>query len=192
MRVKIDEIKEGGLDRSWDFAPGMVDELIAGDPAGHRARSATRVSAHLERLGERVLLRARAKAEVDAPCGRCLTPVPETVPVDFSITFVPAEKPPRGGGEDPEAGEHGKARVAASFRDADVSEEHYAGREIDLDPVVREQILLALPAYPLCQEGCKGLCAVCGQNLNERECGCDRALPDPRWAGLEKFRTKNR
>ena len=45
--------------------------------------------------------------------------------------------------------------------------------------------LLALPGYPVCQEGCKGLCSVCGANLNERDCGCDRHVPDPRWAGLE-------
>jgi uncharacterized protein len=57
--------------------------------------------------------------------------------------------------------------------------------------VVREQLLLALPSYPVCQEGCKGLCSVCGANLNERDCGCDRHVPDPRWAGLEKLKTKS-
>ena len=51
-----------------------------------------------------------------------------------------------------------------------------------------EQILLALPAYPVCGEGCKGLCPVCGANLNERECGCDRKVPDPRWAGLKDIK----
>ena len=51
-------------------------------------------------------------------------------------------------------------------------------------------LLLALPAYPVCQEACKGLCSVCGANLNERECSCDRRVPDPRWAGLEKLREK--
>ena len=49
-------------------------------------------------------------------------------------------------------------------------------------------MLLSLPAYPVCQEGCKGLCSVCGNNLNERECGCDRKVPDPRWAGLAKVK----
>ena len=190
MRVNIDEIKEGGLDRSWDFPPARLDEILAGDPAGYRAGSATRISAHLERFGERVLLRARARAELTAPCGRCLAPVAMPLPVDFSLTFVPAEK--RREEQAGEAGERGKARVAGSFGDEDVTEEHYAGHEIDLDPVVREQILLALPGYPLCREDCKGLCPVCGQNRNERECGCDRHVPDPRWAGLEKFRSRTK
>jgi uncharacterized protein len=54
--------------------------------------------------------------------------------------------------------------------------------------MVREQIVLALPGYPVCGEGCKGLCSVCGANLNERDCGCDRHVPDPRWAGLKNLK----
>jgi uncharacterized protein len=191
MRVNIDEIKEGGLDRTWDFTPGRLDEILAGDPAGYRARAPARVSAHLERLGERVLLRARTRADLGAPCGRCLAPVAVPLPVEFSLTFVPVEKPRHGGEREPGA-DRGKLRPAGSFGDANLNEEWYAGREIDLGPVVREQILLALPPYPLCREDCKGLCPVCGQNLNERECGCDRHVPDPRWAGLEKFRSRTK
>jgi uncharacterized protein len=75
--------------------------------------------------------------------------------------------------------------VRGSFAPEQAEEETYSGKVIELDPIVREQILLALPAYPVCDEGCKGLCTVCGANLNERECGCDRHVPDPRWAGLK-------
>ena len=70
----------------------------------------------------------------------------------------------------------------------DAEEDVYTGKVIDLDPILREQVLLALPGYPVCQDGCKGLCTVCGTNLNERECGCDRKVPDPRWAGLAKVK----
>jgi uncharacterized protein len=78
--------------------------------------------------------------------------------------------------------------VGGSFRAEEADEERYHGKVIDLAPILREQILLSLPAYPVCRESCKGLCPVCGQNLNERECGCDRRVPDPRWAGLEKLK----
>lgn len=189
MRVNIDEIKEGGLDRAWDFSREQLDEIVRGDGAGYRARSPAHVEAHLERLGRRVLLRARSRAELTAPCGRCLAPVQLQVPVDFTLTFVPSDEGAAAG----EAGEDkGKHRVAGSFRAEQVDEESYAGHELDLDPAVREQILLALPHYPLCREGCKGLCPACGQNLNEKECGCDRHVPDPRWAGLAKFRTESK
>jgi uncharacterized protein len=115
------------------------------------------------------------------------------VPLDFEMSFVPEE-----GVEAEAAGEHegrsarrpGATRVEGSFGGDEVNEESYAGKVIDVDPVVREQIVLALPPYPVCGEGCKGLCSVCGANLNEGECGCDRRVPDPRWAGLEKLRQK--
>jgi uncharacterized protein len=185
MRVNIDEIKEGGLDRAWAIPSEQLDEMLAGDRAGYRARGPAEVVAHLDRMSRRVLLAARSRAEVGAPCGRCLQPTGITVPVDFTLTLVPADEAQEAeeGAED-----HPRARGGRSFPETAADEETYAGKEIELDPLVREQILLALPGYPLCREDCKGLCPVCGQNLNERECGCDRRVPDPRWAGLEKFR----
>lgn len=48
----------------------------------------------------------------------------------------------------------------------------YQGEHLDLVPMLREQIILAAPMQPLCQENCLGLCPRCGQNLNERRCGC--------------------
>jgi uncharacterized protein len=186
MRVNIDEIKEGGLDRAWDFSREQVDEAVRGDAAGYRAQSPAHVVAHLDRLQRRVLLRARAGADLTAPCGRCLAPVRVQVPVDFALTLVPEDE---AGGEEEVGGEGKGRRHGRSFTGQQADEERYAGKEIDLDPFVREQLLLALPAYPLCREGCKGLCPACGQNRNEAECGCDRHVPDPRWGGLEKFRT---
>jgi uncharacterized protein len=186
MRVNIDEIKEGGLDRAWDFSREQLDQMLAGDPAGHRASAPAHVTAHLDKVSRRVLLRARSRAQLGAPCGRCLAPAAVEVPVDFSLTLVPEEE---GAEPAPEpAGDRHRHRGGGSFSTAEADEETYSGKEIDLDPFVREQILLALPASPLCREGCRGLCPACGQNLNERECGCDRRVPDPRWAGLEKFR----
>lgn len=188
MRVNIDEIKEGGLDRAWDLTREQLDQMLEGDPAGYRARASAHVEAHLDRLSRRVLLRARSQGQLTVPCGRCLVPTELTLPVDFSLTLVPAEE--RDEPAEEGAGDHPRKRAAASLSEAD--EEVYTGREIELDPLVREQLLLALPAYPLCREGCKGLCPVCGQNRNERECSCDTHVPDPRWAGLEKFRKHDR
>ena len=185
MRVNIDEIKESGIERTWDVTREALDEAVRGDSAGYRANAAAHVSARLERLGHRVRLLARTGAELTAPCRRCLTPVRISVPVNFQLTMVPAEE------GDAERGEHherGEGRGEGSFSPDAVDEEVYRGKVIDLDPLVREQLLLALPRYPVCQEDCKGLCPVCGQNLNEKDCGCDRHVPDPRWAGLEKLR----
>jgi uncharacterized protein len=55
---------------------------------------------------------------------------------------------------------------------------------VDLTADLRESILLAFPAYPLCRKGCRGLCPQCGANLNENPCRC-RPPPDARWGALE-------
>jgi uncharacterized protein len=109
------------------------------------------------------------------------------VPVRFDLTLVPAD----GRGDGDEAGEgagHDRGPKGGSFSAQDAEEETYTGKVIDLDPIVREQLLLELPEYPVCDEQCKGLCPACGANLNDRECGCDRHVPDPRWAGLKNVK----
>jgi uncharacterized protein len=58
---------------------------------------------------------------------------------------------------------------------------------VDLGPLVRDAIVLELPMAPLCRDDCAGLCAVCGANRNEGECGCV-APRDPRWANLDVLR----
>jgi uncharacterized protein len=185
MRVNIDEIKEAGLRRSWDVAREAADEMVAGDQAGYRARGPLHVDAKLEKISRRVRVDAHGKAELTVPCGRCLAPVSLDLPVDFELTLVPREEyeeAARGEKDD------NKGPVAGTFDSTDAEEEVFSGKVIDLDPLVREQLLLSLPAYPVCREDCKGLCSVCGANLNERECGCDRHVPDPRLAGLKNLK----
>ncbi len=186
MRVNIDEIKGAGLERSWDVTREQLDEVVRDDRAGYRAAAAARVSARLDKLARRVRLRAATRAELTCPCGRCLAPVTVAVPVEFELSLVPAEEVSPSGEKERRDREEGP--VGGSFRAEDADEERYHGKIIDLDPILREQILLSLPAYPVCRDGCRGLCPACGQNLNERECGCDRRVPDPRMASLERFK----
>lgn len=185
MRVNIDEIKEAGLRRSWDVAREAADEMVAGDQAGYRARGPIHVDAKLEKIERRVRVDAHGQAELTVPCRRCLSPVALDLPVDFELMLVPREEY---AGDERGEKEENKGWVAGSFGPGDAEEDVYTGKVIDLDPLVREQLVLALPAYPLCREDCKGLCLVCGTNLNERECGCDRRVPDPRWAGLKNLK----
>jgi uncharacterized protein len=62
------------------------------------------------------------------------------------------------------------------------------GEAIDLEPVVRDAVMLALPLNPLCTEACKGLCSTCGAELNEGDCGHSHDPVDIRWTGLEQLR----
>ena len=62
------------------------------------------------------------------------------------------------------------------------------GDEVDLEPLVHDAVLLALPVAPLCRPDCAGLCPSCGANWNDGPCSCE-APPDPRWAALDALRT---
>jgi uncharacterized protein len=61
----------------------------------------------------------------------------------------------------------------------------YSGEEVDLAPLLREQIILAVPYAPLCSDACRGLCVVCGIDRNTGTCTCDPTPIDPRWLALK-------
>ncbi len=76
-----------------------------------------------------------------------------------------------------EQGRKGTRRATHSVEPVEEADEEdevywYQGDHLDLVPMVREQVILAAPMQPLCREDCLGLCPQCGQNLNERRCGC--------------------
>ncbi len=83
-----------------------------------------------------------------------------------------------------------RAEVREVYEPSSNGEETYAldGSQVDLAPLVRDAVLLGLPPAPLCDEGCQGLCPVCGANRNETRCSCDASPPDPRWAALDALR----
>jgi uncharacterized protein len=85
-----------------------------------------------------------------------------------------------------------QAEMAASFELNEIDAEPFDGKTIDLDPIVREQVLLALPVTVLCRDDCKGLCPTCGQDLNERDCGhSEKQQIDVRLAKLKDIKLKN-
>src|SRR5262249_2840161 len=71
----------------------------------------------------------------------------------------------------------------------DLSTAFYENDTIDLGQLMREQFYLVLPMKPLCNEGCVGLCPVCGTNLNRGTCECAREWDDPRLAVLKTLKT---
>ena len=74
-----------------------------------------------------------------------------------------------------------------SISEAETEIGYYEQGGLLLEDVVREQVLLSLPERSLCTETCKGLCAHCGGNLNEADCGCNQAEIDSRWSALQTF-----
>jgi uncharacterized metal-binding protein YceD (DUF177 family) len=74
------------------------------------------------------------------------------------------------------------ARGAEELNRDDLGLSYYSTEEIDLAPLITEQVILALPTRPLCAEDCRGICGGCGANLNSEACVCPSSAGDPRMA----------
>lgn len=113
----------------------------------------------------KVRINAKTKFVFQAFCDRCLDPT--DVELDLSLeryAFSPDN---------------------ADQEDEDVDDLSFMeGFELNTETLLYNEIMENWPAKILCKEDCKGLCLICGKNLNEGECGCDRFVPDPRMAAI--------
>jgi uncharacterized protein len=128
---------------------------------------------------EDIRVRAAYDGNFEVLCARCVEPVAVPLKGEFDLLFRPE-------GADAEAGERAITE--------DETEIGYYGKSgLELEDVVREQVLLTLPGRTLCQPDCKGLCAYCGQNLNVKRCNCEQSagFHDPRWSALQGLTLKN-
>ncbi len=132
--------------------------------------------------GEHVFVAGTFKGHVTVACSRCVEPVRLAIDDAVRVTFMPRHEMP--------ADEPGDPATAAAAEDgAEVSAEDvdlfpYDGEHVDLEPLFREEFVLAIPFAPLCSEACKGLCSQCGINLNTGTCTCEKPV-DPRLAALK-------
>jgi uncharacterized protein len=187
MVVKIEQILETGLKLDEPIGLQLLQEALggAGQDTGFRATQPSTLHASFRKVSGGVLLQANFTAHVAAPCKRCLTDVALDVPVAFTLNLVPESLAKGEGiGKDDTEDDRGQGERAGTFEMEDTDQEVFDGKTIDLDPIVREQVLLALPMNAVCREDCKGLCSQCGQNLNEKQCGCQPKVVDPRLAPL--------
>ena len=119
----------------------------------------------LEAVMEGVLVTGSARVDLEGECARCLDDIHDEVVADFQELFVYDE------GD------------AATAEDDDVS--RLEGDLLDLEPLLRDAVVLSLPFQPLCREDCPGLCTECGARLAD-DPGHQHDEPiDPRWARLE-------
>jgi uncharacterized protein len=127
----------------------------------------------LEAVMEGVLLTGTAGAVVEGECARCLEPIRDEIAVTFQELFVyddhrDALHDQQGGDEDGET----------SLLQDDL---------LDLEPVLRDAVVLALPFQPLCRDDCPGLCPECGARLADDPDHAHEAAIDPRWAALTEL-----
>ena len=186
MLVKIEEIQDKGLELNEPVSVELLAEAL--EPSeGFKVIEAGKIALRFKKVAGRVFLTANMKAELIAPCKRCAKDVSLGVPVNFSLRMVDKSQFDRHPSAE-EDDDGGNAESAGSFDLDQVDAEPFDGKTIDLDPIIREQVLLALPVSVLCREDCKGLCTVCGEDLNEKDCGCERKVVDVRLAKLKDIK----
>jgi len=125
-------------------------------------------------LGE-IRIQGKLNVAMQATCDRCLEPTRFPVENQFDLLYMPAEVTK--GGED-------------EIDEAGIEVGYYESNGLALNDVLREVVLLALPMQLVCSEACKGICPVCGQNRNQRDCGCHTEAVDDRWSKLRTLRAE--
>lgn len=131
--------------------------------------SPLKAKASLIRIKSGILLEGKISAEVELTCSRCLKRFPLKVESRIRETFASREN-------------------LYLFEDEETVKEISPERTVDIEPSIREMMILSLPAKPLCEQECKGLCPVCGENLNEHQCGCETEFIDERLKILKKLK----
>ena len=192
MIVLIEEIRDEGLSVDQELTVEFLADVLSPDskPTGFKPKGPARLEASFERVGDKLLLEGSAKVGVVGPCRRCLADVSSEVALHFHLNLVALGKGKGKDEDDAGEGEQEGHEGENTFEEETADQETFDGRQIDLGAIAREQILLALPMDCLCKEGCKGLCSVCGQDLNVKECGCERKVADPRWAALKDIKLR--
>jgi len=126
--------------------------------------SAIKGQLKLLRTSEGIQTRGVLSVDVDLECGRCLSPVTETIKVELEERFL------------------------ASLLNVSEDEQVFpidADHHLDLTPVLGDLVVVSTPMHVLCRPGCLGLCCTCGKNLNEGLCDCQPDEIDPRLAALK-------
>lgn len=170
LSIKEMEVRKLPFAETWesngfDFAdPGIVQKsplVVEG------------VAELLPDTGGEVRVSGRIRTDLETECDRCLGRASYHIDVPFDLFYSPLESTA------------GVEEVALDEGEAEMG--FYEMPGLELEDIVREQLLLQLPMQRVCSETCKGICPVCGVNRNETSCACHPTLADDRWMALKSL-----
>ena len=170
MRIEIENLEKAGGNFTKEY---RTDELTL-DEQDLRLVEPVRVAGRIRRKKEEVELRGKLTTRVAVACARCLKSVEFPVEVEFTERFTSAVA--------------WKNEEQHELEPEDLDLAVFDGQGLELDDLVKEEIVLAMPGHTLCKESCQGLCPSCGTDLNESSCGCAANKIDSRWEKLKDLR----
>ena len=169
MRIELENLEGGKGDFAHVYQP---DDLNPVDERIRLTQPAT-VSGKVRLAGNEVFVNGHVETRAQVECDRCLQPVETPVNTDFALEYMTGSEYESGG--------------TAELTEAEMSVSVFDGEAIDVDEIVKEQIVLAVPTRMLCREDCKGICPECGADRNRGDCNCTTSDIDPRWAALKNL-----
>jgi uncharacterized protein len=169
MKIQVSEIPDEGMDIE-------DEESIESETSGIALIAFLKL--RVEKIGTEVRLKGKIETGLTLECSRCLKPFRSDLSVPLDLVFVPAEEV-----EEEEGHELASDELNTGF---------YREGELDLGEISGEQVLLNVSMKPLCSESCKGICPVCGTDLNERACQCTPVRGDDRMQALRKYFEKRK
>jgi len=170
MRIELENLEGGKGDFAHVYNP---DELNEVDERVKLTVPAT-VNGKIRLAGNEVFVNGHVDTRAQVECDRCLKPIELPVSTDFELEYI--------------SGSEYESSDVAELTEAEMSVSVFDGAAIDVDEIVKEQILLAVPTRMLCREDCKGICPQCGTDRNTGECNCVTEDIDPRWAALKNLK----
>jgi uncharacterized protein len=176
--IAFDTIPPEGSDARFSLGAEEANQRLADLGYGDvRLVGDLQVEARVTRSGRDVFVIGSVAGHVAIHCVRCLTEFEMPIGGDFHLDLALGEV-----ARDSVPGE-------MELKRADLEVDPYEGDSVDLAATALEQAMLFVPDYPLCKEGCKGLCPRCGADLNREVCSCTLGGVDSRLAALEKLKT---
>jgi uncharacterized protein len=174
VHIIIDDLKPEPLQVTHTFGMGDLkfrhEDAILVEPV-----TADFVLTH---IGRDLRLVGKINTTVCYTCSRCVGEFSKALSAGFDLQYLPQPK------------STGTEEIELRYEDMEVG--FYDGVSLDVDLVVLEQIELALPMKFVCREDCRGLCPICGADLNQAACRCAEREPDSRMAALLDFKKRTK
>jgi uncharacterized protein len=169
MFLSVKEMEQRKIAFDEIFQPGRIDfsgeDLVQGSPL--------RIAGSAELLPEsdgELRIQGAYSVEMQSQCDRCLGRARFPLDVRFDLYYRPASELPS------------EAEVEIGAGEVEIG--FYQGGGLELEDILLEQVLLALPMQRVCSEICRGICPVCGGNRNKTACDCSVEKADDRWVAL--------
>ena len=167
LEINIHSLAEGSNEIEFQVQPKEVD--IENCIAGNNIEC----SIVLNKNKSEVSFEGKISFTLEIECSRCFKPFTLDKNNILSAYFVKKESK--------------KKAETEHLSTKDVLTEYYDNDLINIAPILHDAIALSIPMKPLCSSNCKGLCPLCGVNLNIEKCSCKNEKTDPRWDPLKKL-----